>query len=83
MGFCHVSSMAFSVDISATADIAPSCNVQQHNSQGSQICLMAFALVFLGHALEIAEKLSLGNIRPNPKALCRNRRMKCTDALSL
>jgi hypothetical protein len=45
--------------------------------------LTAFALAFLGHALEIAEKLFQCNARPNPKALGRYRLIEFADALSL
>jgi len=47
---------------------------------GTQKGLVFFALVFLGHALEIAEELVMPNLYPPLETLFRNRLIELVNA---
>ena len=64
MGFCHIFLMALSVANLPADNVTFSCNgLISIRCAGTQKGLVAFALVFLGHALESAKKPCATSVR--------------------
>lgn len=76
--------MALSAANLPTSDVTLSCNVliSKHCAR-TQKGSVAFALVFLGYALEIAEMPVLRNLHPLRMTLCQNRFLEFVNAVYL